>query len=129
MTLLIGHPCFLEHDTGDFHPERPDRLRAIETALADDEFAGLARLLAPQATMEQLTRVHPRDYVEAILGVSPPAGQLVHVDGDTVMSAGSAIAARHAAGAAVAAVDAAMGGSPRTAFAPVRLAGHHATPH
>jgi acetoin utilization deacetylase AcuC-like enzyme len=128
MTLLIGHPCFLEHDTGDFHPERPDRLRAVEAALADEEFAGLTRLLAPEATMEQLTRVHPPAYVEAILGVRPPVGQLVHVDGDTVMSAGSANAARHAAGAAVAAVDGVLGGKHRTAFAAVRPPGHHATP-
>ncbi|TAJ40411.1 MAG: histone deacetylase family protein [Reyranella sp.] len=128
MTLLISHPSFLEHDTGDFHPERPDRLRAVEAALADEEFAGLTRLLAPEATMEQLTRVHPPAYVEAILGVRPPVGQLVHVDGDTVMSAGSANAARHAAGAAVAAVDGVLGGKHRTAFAAVRPPGHHATP-
>lgn len=128
MTLLISHPSFLQHDTGDFHPERPDRLRAVEAALADDEFAGLTRVLAPQATMAQLTRVHPQAYVEAILGVRPPAGQLVHIDGDTVMSAGSADAARHAAGAAVAAVDGVMGGGHRTAFAAVRPPGHHATP-
>ena len=60
MTLLISHPSFLEHDTGDFHPERPDRLRAVEAALADEEFAGLTRLVAPAATIEQLTRVHPQ---------------------------------------------------------------------
>ena len=97
MTLLIGHPSFLEHDTGDFHPERADRLRAVTAALADEEFAGLTRLVAPAATIEQLTRVHPRNYVDAILGIRPPEGELVHVDGDTVMSAGSANAARHAA--------------------------------
>ena len=132
MTLLISHPSFLEHDTGDFHPERPDRLRAIEAALADDEFAALTHIVAPEATMEQLTRVHPPAYVEAILGVRPRPGELVHVDGDTVMSAGSAVAARHAAGAAVAAVDGVMHGAPGgkhgTAFAAVRPPGHHATP-
>ena len=128
MTLLIGHPSFLEHDTGDFHPERPDRLRAVIAALADEEFSGLARLVAPAATIEQLTRVHPQNYVDAILGIRPPEGELVHVDGDTVMSAGSANAARHAAGAVVAAVDGVLGGQARTAFAAVRPPGHHATP-
>ena len=128
MTLLISHPSFLEHDTGDFHPERPDRLRAVEAALADEEFAGLTRLVAPAATIEQLTRVHPQSYVDAILGIRPPPGELVHVDGDTVRSAGSANAARHAAGAVVAAVDGVLRGHARTAFAAVRPPGHHATP-
>ena len=117
MTLLIGHPSFLEHDTGEFHPERADRLRAVLDALDDEAFAGLTHVLAPAATMEQLTRVHPQRYVEAILGIRPPAGEVVHVDGDTVMSAGSAEAARHAAGAAIAAVDGVLGGRARTAFA------------
>lgn len=128
MTLLIGHPSFLEHDTGDFHPERPDRLRAVTAALADEEFSGLARLVAPAATIEQLTRVHPQNYVDAILGIRPPEGELVHVDGDTVMSAGSANAARHAAGAVIAAVDGVLKGRASTAFAAVRPPGHHATP-
>jgi acetoin utilization deacetylase AcuC-like enzyme len=128
MTLLIGHPSFLEHETGDFHPERPDRLRAVMAALADEEFSALTRLVAPAATIEQLTRVHPQNYVDAILGIRPPEGELVHVDGDTVMSAGSANAARHAAGAVVAAVDGVLKGRTRTAFAAVRPPGHHATP-
>jgi len=128
MTLLIGHPSFLEHETGDFHPERPDRLRAVTAALADEEFSGLARLVAPAATIEQLTRVHPQNYVDAILAIRPPEGELVHVDGDTVMSAGSANAARHAAGAVIAAVDGVLKGPARTAFAAVRPPGHHATP-
>lgn len=128
MTLLIGHPSFVEHDTGDFHPERPDRIRAVTAALADEEFSGLARLVAPAATIEQLTRVHPQNYVDAILGIRPPEGELVHVDGDTVMSAGSANAARHAAGAVIAAVDGVLKGRARTAFAAVRPPGHHATP-
>ncbi len=84
--------------------------------------------MAPEATIEQLTRVHPQGYVDAILGIRPPPGELVHIDADTVMSAGSANAARHAAGAVVAAVDGVLGGTARTAFAAVRPPGHHATP-
>lgn len=128
MTLLISHPSFLEHDTGEHHPERADRLRAVLDALGDDAFSGLTHVLAPAATMEQLLRVHPRNYVDAILGIRPPPGELVHIDGDTVMSTGSAGAARHAAGAAVAAVDGVLRGHDTTAFAAVRPPGHHATP-
>jgi acetoin utilization deacetylase AcuC-like enzyme len=127
-TLLISHPSFLEHDTGPYHPERPDRLRAILAALEDPAFDGLIRLAAPAASMEEMTRVHPQDYVEAILGVRPGPGEHVHVDGDTVMSQGSAEAIRRAAGAVVASVEAVMEGKVGTAFAAVRPPGHHAAP-
>ena len=128
MTLLLTHPACLAHDTGEHHPERPDRLRAVLAALQDDAFASLARAEAPMATIEQLTRVHPAEIVEAILGVRPPPDELVMIDGDTVMSEGSAEAALRAAGAAVAAVDAVCGGIVDNAFAAVRPPGHHATP-
>jgi len=42
-TLLISHPAFLDHDTGEYHPERPDRLRALLGALEDPAFDGLKR--------------------------------------------------------------------------------------
>jgi acetoin utilization deacetylase AcuC-like enzyme len=127
-TLLISHPSFLEHDTGPYHPERSDRLRAIAAALNDADFAGQPRLQAPVASHEELTRVHPDDYVEAILRIRPGPGERVQVDGDTVMSGGSAQAVLHAAGAAIAGVDAVMTGRVRTAFAAVRPPGHHASP-
>ena len=127
-TLLISHPSFLEHDTGPYHPERPDRLRAILGALEDPAFDGLIRLAAPAASMAEMTRVHPQDYVEVILGIQPAPGEHVHVDGDTVMSQGSAEAIQRAAGAVVAGVDAVMQGKVRTAFAAVRPPGHHAAP-
>ncbi len=127
-TVLITHPAFLEHDTGQYHPERADRLRAVLAALKDDAFADLVRAAAPPATMEQLTRVHPREHVEAILGIKPGEGELAMIDADTVMSAGSAEAAVRAAGAVVAAVDAVTHRGTRTAFAAVRPPGHHATP-
>jgi len=127
-TLLVSHPSFLEHDTGPYHPERPDRLRAVLAALDDPAFAELARVPAPEASLEELMRVHPQDYVEAILGVRPGPGEHVHIDGDTVMSQGSAEAVQRAAGAAVTCVDAVMQGQARTAFAAVRPPGHHASP-
>jgi len=88
----------------------------------------LERAQAPAATAEQLLRVHPPSYVEAILGIRPPSGELAMIDGDTVMSAGSVEAALRAAGAVVAGVDAVLEGRAATAFAAVRPPGHHATP-
>lgn len=128
-TALITHPACLEHDTGPYHPETSERLRAVLAALETEEFAMLLRESAPKATVEQLSRVHPRDYVEAILAIHPDLGDPVQLDGDTVMSAGSAEAAARAAGAACMAVDAVMEGWARTAFAAVRPPGHHAEPN
>lgn len=126
-TLLISHPALLEHDTGEYHPERPDRLRAVLKALDDRAFAGLVRAEAPIATREQLTRVHPADLVETILGVNPPPGELVNVDPDTVISAGTGEAVQRAAGALILAVEAVMEGRVANAFAAVRPPGHHAS--
>ena len=126
--LLLTHRACLLHDPGEFHPECPDRLRAVLGALDREEFADLLRDEAPEATVEQLARVHPRHYVEAICGIRPPAGESVPLDGDTVMSAGSAEAALRAAGAGVAAVDAVLAGGVRRAFCAVRPPGHHAEP-
>jgi acetoin utilization deacetylase AcuC-like enzyme len=128
--LLLTHRACLSHDPGPWHPECPDRVRAVVRALDAEEFADLIRGEAPQATVEQLCRVHPRSYVEAILAVRPDPDDHVALDADTVMSWGSAEAALRAAGAAVAAVDAVMGGDGglRRAFCAVRPPGHHAEP-
>jgi acetoin utilization deacetylase AcuC-like enzyme len=127
-TALITHAACLEHDTGPYHPETSERLRAVLAALEAEEFAPLLREEAPRATVDQLARAHPRDYVEAILAIHPDLGEPVHLDGDTIMSAGSAEAAARAAGGGIMAVDAVMEGWARSAFAAVRPPGHHAEP-
>jgi acetoin utilization deacetylase AcuC-like enzyme len=128
-TALITHPACMEHDTGPYHPETADRLRAVLAALEAPEFSDLLRESAPMATVEQLSRVHPREYVEAILSIQPELGEPIQLDGDTVMSNGSAEAAARAAGGACMAVDAVMEGWARAAFAAVRPPGHHAEPN
>ena len=127
-TALITHAACLDHDPGPYHPECPDRLRAVLRALDAPEFATLIREEAPRATMEQLTRVHPAGVVDAILAIRPEEGDLVNIDADTAMSAGSAEAALRAAGAAILGVDLVMRGTVTNAFAAVRLPGHHAEP-
>lgn len=123
---LFTHPACLEHDTGPFHPECPDRLRAVMQALEHPDFVPLLRESAPEATPEQLALAHPAEYVRALLAIRPDPGSPVHLDGDTLMSAGSAEAVRRAVGGAIAAVDAVMEGWARAAFAAVRPPGHHA---
>jgi acetoin utilization deacetylase AcuC-like enzyme len=125
---LITHPACLEHDTGAWHPECAERLGAVLRALEAEEFHHLLRETAPAATTEQLERVHAPDYVQAILAIRPEPGERVALDGDTVMSAGSAEAALRAAGGAVKGVDAVMQGWAKRAFVAARPPGHHAEP-
>jgi acetoin utilization deacetylase AcuC-like enzyme len=66
--------------------------------------------------------------VEAILAIRPPPDERVPLDGDTLMSWGSAEAALRSAGAAIAAVDAVMRGDVRRAFCATRPPGHHCEP-
>jgi acetoin utilization deacetylase AcuC-like enzyme len=127
-TLLYTHPSCLEHDPGQYHPETPARLKAVLAALSPPEFAALERREAPEATVDDLVRVHPPHFVERLLAAVPEAGH-VGIDADTVMSPQSGAAALHAAGAVAAAVDAVIAGEADNAFCAVRPPGHHAEPN
>jgi acetoin utilization deacetylase AcuC-like enzyme len=124
-TQLITHPACLDHDPGPYHPENPRRLEAVLAALSTPAFAGLERVSAPRASDDQLCLVHPRSYVDGVLGSIPPQGRH-QLDGDTIVSPGSGDAALRAAGAAVAGVDAVCEGRARNVFCAVRPPGHHA---
>ncbi|MGD9742703.1 MAG: histone deacetylase family protein [Dongiaceae bacterium] len=124
-TLLLSHPACLGHDPGEGHPESPMRLEAVMRALEGEAFRALDRRQAPLATAAELARVHPADYVEAVLEALPDEGRVM-LDGDTVASPGSREAALRAAGAVIAAVDAVATGEARNAFCAVRPPGHHA---
>jgi acetoin utilization deacetylase AcuC-like enzyme len=128
IVALFTHPACLKHDTGPYHPECPERLRAVLQALEHPDFAGLLREAAPRAEPEQLALMHPRGYVDAILAIRPEPGESTALDGDTLMSSGSAEAALRAAGGAIAGVDAVMEGWAKGAFVAVRPPGHHAEP-
>lgn len=126
-TALYTHEACLDHDTGQSHPESPARLRAVLQALDAPSFAKLDRREAPRATIDQIARVHPRDYVTQLLSHIPESG-LVRLDADTVASPGSGEAALRAAGAVCAAIDAVIIGEVSNAFCAVRPPGHHAEP-
>jgi acetoin utilization deacetylase AcuC-like enzyme len=124
-TLLVTHPACLHHLTPMGHPERPDRLRAIERVLEAERFQTLARAQAPAASDETIALCHPRDYIEHIREATPKQG-LRQLDADTSMSPGSFEAALRGVGGAVHAVDEVMNGKARNAFVAVRPPGHHA---
>lgn len=126
-TLLFTHPVCLEHDTGDYHPECADRLKAVLAALEGEEFMMLLREEAPKATREQLARAHDLEHIDHVLSSVPTvAGEHYHVDPDTVLSMNSGEAALRSAGGVCAAVDAVATNQARNAFVAVRPPGHHA---
>ena len=125
-TAFVTHPDCLKHEMGAYHPERPERLAAIEDQLiASGVGQHLLRYDAPLASDEELARVHPIEYVRAIRDAAPEEGT-VHLDPDTAMNPHSLRAALRAAGAAVLATDLVMRGEAESAFCSVRPPGHHA---
>ena len=123
---FVTHADCLKHQMGAHHPECPERLAAIEDQLVASGIGQfLARIEAPLATDEQLARVHPIEYVEAIRASAPQQGT-VHLDPDTAMNPHSLNAALRAAGAAVLAVDLVAQNKYSAVFCSVRPPGHHA---
>jgi acetoin utilization deacetylase AcuC-like enzyme len=126
MTLLYSDPLFQEHDTGS-HPETAARLRSILSRL---EASGLAARCTPGVfaplTKDTLQRVHTPRQIALVEEVTVQGGG--YLEADTVVSPASFQVAKAAAGACVAAVDAVLAGTDRTALCLVRPPGHHATP-
>jgi acetoin utilization deacetylase AcuC-like enzyme len=121
--ILIHSDRFAEHQTPPGHPERPERAEVMDAVAARWRERG-TEIVAPRAaTHEQLARVHDDDYLRAIAAT---AGRATQLDPDTYTSPESHEIALLAAGAAIDAVERAMGGSHHAAVAMVRPPGHHA---
>ncbi len=125
--LFTTHPQFLTHDTGRGHPERPERLAAVQSGI---DAAGLSEALVPfaarPATAAEVARVHPEPFLERLADFSLSGGG--HLDQDTVVGPSSYAAALLAAGSGLEAVHQLDEGAGEVAFCAVRPPGHHATP-
>jgi acetoin utilization deacetylase AcuC-like enzyme len=131
--LILTHPDCLDHVPPPGHPESPQRLTAVMDALEQlaGEQPGRVRIdrAAPGASDEALLRVHTARHLAQLEQLAPaPGARAIPLDPDTSLSAGSLTAARRAAGAVVAAVDAVLAGEAQAAFCAVRPPGHHAEP-
>ena len=123
---FITHPACLRHQMGEGHPERPERLTAIEKELlASRVYQYVVRAEAPEATREQLLRVHDAAYVEELERLSPEEG-LTWIDPDTALSPDTWPAALRAAGAGILGTDLVIARKAAAAFCSVRPPGHHA---
>ncbi len=124
-TILYHHPVCLEHVNAPGHPERPDRLRAVEAVLADPHFDAIERIEAPEADPEFFNLVHPRSHIDRMISLIPEVG-LARIDADTSACPQSWLAVKRAVGAALSGVDDVFTGKADNVFASVRPPGHHA---
>ena len=125
--LYFTHPACLEHDPraiSPWHPDTPERLRALEAALAVRDWPEWQWREAPVASEAQLGLVHPQAHIAMIRELAAAGGGAI--DPDTFASEGSFRAAKAAAGAACAMVSALLDGESEVGFCGIRPAGHHA---
>lgn len=125
-TGFLFHPLFLQHDTGPFHPENANRLKAIENGLRESGLWNRLNHIVPApATEEVILLCHTKEHFQTMRKYAEQAP--VQIDPDTRVSADSFDAALLAAGAGVQAVNQILDGEYTNAFAAVRPPGHHAT--
>jgi acetoin utilization deacetylase AcuC-like enzyme len=121
--LLLRHPSSREHDTGA-HPERVERIVAVERALAERDWLGWEVRESPAVEPDALGAVHPETYVRGIADACAAGGGALDID--TIVSERSYEAALHSAGGAMAMVDALLGDGVRVGASLHRPPGHHA---
>jgi acetoin utilization deacetylase AcuC-like enzyme len=129
-TAIFSHPECRRHNMGEWHPESPARLQAIEDQLILARLDGLfERREAPQAELPAILRNHTPGALALVRDNTPKAeGETYPLDGDTMLCSHSYQAALRAAGAALAATDAVLAGTASNAFCAIRPPGHHARP-
>jgi acetoin utilization deacetylase AcuC-like enzyme len=117
---------YLLHDPGSWHPERPDRLKAIQASLKDSGILELLIQLKPYpAPLDWVERLHDPDYIRRFQEACRRGQEIFEVQ-DCGISPESYEIALLAAGGVMAAVDAIMGDKADNAFCAVRPPGHHA---
>ena len=124
-TVWLRHELSLAHEVPR-HPERPERIIALEAEMERHGWFGCDVVRAHDATRDALLAVHPASHIDAIEDLCARGGG--HIDMDTVAVAATYEAAVRAAGGAVGLVDALLSGEAATGFSAMRPPGHHAEP-
>ena len=129
-TAIYRHPDCARHDMGDWHPESPSRLQAIDDQLIRSRIDDLVEArTAPHAPLDAIRRNHSETAIAIVRDHLPTEeGDTYPIDGDTLLCPHSYAAALAAAGAAIAATDAVLSGELDNAFCAIRPPGHHARP-
>ena len=127
-TLFVQDPVFSDHRVPAGHPERPERIAAIDRALSSEDFAALRRSPSVAAGIPSLKAVHPEGYIDGIR-LASESGEMIAIDADTVVGPATYSTARHAAGAACVAITEVMENRASNGFVAGRPPGHHAEAH
>ncbi|MCB1516427.1 MAG: histone deacetylase family protein [Hyphomicrobiaceae bacterium] len=124
-TLFVRQENGISHRTPFGHPERPERLGAVDDALSQDVFDPLVRVEAPVGDLSLASLVHDQSVLSDLQSARPAEG-IRQIEADTYVSEGSLNAAATALGGALTALDAVMKGEVDNAFCGIRPPGHHA---
>jgi acetoin utilization deacetylase AcuC-like enzyme len=124
-TGIITTDTYLNHDTGQDHPERADRVTVIIKHLEKLNYKDLIWRKPTKFDLMYLQLTHDKNYLKSVNDSFPTQG-VNFLDGDTILSPGSKEATRDAVGSIIAAIDGVMKKDFRNAFCAVRPPGHHA---
>jgi acetoin utilization deacetylase AcuC-like enzyme len=123
-SAVVIDPEYLKHEPGEFHPEKPERIRAL-LDLAEKLDRDKFQVLPPKAaTRSDLESCHGRDYVALVESTSKASRYAL--DGDTITSRDSFAVGLLAVGGFLRLIDSIAAGESKNGFALVRPPGHHA---
>ena len=118
-TGIITTDTYLNHDTGQGHPERADRVTVVIDHLKKVKSKNLIWKKPLKFEKKLLTNTHNLDYVNFVEKSFPEKG-LTFLDGDTIISPGSKEASSDAVGSIIAAIDGVQNKEFQNAFCAVR---------
>ena len=124
-TGIITTDTYLNHDTGQGHPERADRVTVIIDHLKKLKSEKLIWKKPTKFDFKYLQLTHEKNYLNSVKDSFPTQG-FNFLDGDTILSPGSKEATNDAVGSIIEAIDGVMKKDFRNAFCAVRPPGHHA---
>tara|TARA_Y100001970_G_scaffold286729_1_gene409630 strand:+ start:2023 stop:2952 length:930 start_codon:yes stop_codon:yes gene_type:complete len=124
-TGLITSDTYKDHNTGNGHPEKIDRVTAIIDNFKKVDNKNLIWKKPEKYDFSLLSKTHSRDYIDYVEKSFPKEG-LVFLDGDTIISPGSRNATKDAVGSIIRAIDGVQNKEFKNAFCAVRPPGHHA---
>ena len=128
-TCYLYDDIYLNHITGEDHPERPQRLTAINEKMKSAVwYNNLSHLQSKKAGIDMIALVHPSDYINKVKQECE-IGRTNLSTGDTTICSESYSVARGAVGGILSAVDCVMDKKAKNAFCAVRPPGHHANPN
>ena len=124
-TGLITSDTYQNHNTGDGHPEKVDRVTAVIDNFKKLNSKNLIWKKPVKFDQSLLINTHSPEYINQVSQSFPENG-LAFLDGDTVVSPGSKEASKDAVGSIIAAIDGVQSKEFKNAFCAVRPPGHHA---